>query len=102
MVVAHKHIDDVTENVTVFFLVFNMARGFENVCKIFRITQVKATKTVQQELFTSKKSGETEEKRIPDHLKMSKLKEILTTVAIVSYRYEKLAVLKMFSRLFCF
>ena len=47
---------------------------------------MKATKTVQQELFTSKKSGETEEKRVLDDLKMSKLKEILTTVAIVSYR----------------
>ena len=35
LVAAYKHIDDVTENVTVFFLVFNMARGFENVCKIF-------------------------------------------------------------------
>ena len=77
-------------------MVFNMARGFETVCKIFRITQVKATKTVQQELFTSKKSGETEKKRVLDDLKMSKLKEILTTVVIVSYRYEKLAVLKCF------
>ena len=33
--VAQKHMDDVTENVAIFFLVFNMARGFENVCKIF-------------------------------------------------------------------
>ena len=35
LVVAHIHIDDVTENLIVFFLVSNMARGFENVCKIF-------------------------------------------------------------------
>ena len=62
---------------------------------------MKATKTVLQELFTSKKSRETETERVLDNLKMSKLEELLTIVAIASHRYEKLAVLKMFARLFC-
>ena len=36
----------------------------------FRIKQVKGTKNVQQELFTSRKNGETDTKRVLDGLKM--------------------------------
>ena len=51
----------------------------------------------------TRKYGETETKRVLDNLRMSKLQVIFTTVAIVCYRYERLAVCKrMFSPLFCF
>ena len=51
----------------------------------------------------TRKYGETETKRVLDNLRMSKLQVIFTTVAIVCYRYERLAVCKKtFSRLFCF
>ena len=51
----------------------------------------------------TRKYGETETKRVLDNLRMSKLQVIFTTVAIVCYRYERLAVWKkMFSPLFCF
>ena len=50
-----------------------------------------------------RKYGETETKRVLDNLRMSKLRVIFTTVAIICYRYERLAVCKkMFSPLFCF
>ena len=35
-------------------------------------------------------------------MKMPKLEEIFITVAIACHRYERLAVLEMFLRLFCF
>ena len=50
-----------------------------------------ALKKVKQELFTKKKSGETETKRALENLRMPKVQEILTTVAIVCHRYERLA-----------
>ena len=40
--------------------------------------------------------------RVLDNLKIPKLEEIFTTVAIECHRYERLAVLKMFSQLYCF
>ena len=40
-------------------------------------------------------------KRVLDNLKMPKLEEIFTTVAIVCHCYDRLAVFKMFTRLFC-
>ena len=55
---------------------------------------MKASRNVQQELFTKKKNGETETKRALDYLGMPKLQEIFTTVAIVCHRYEGLAVLQ--------
>ena len=51
----------------------------------------------------TRKYGETETKRVLDNLGMSKLQVIFTTVTIVCYRYERLAVCKKtFSPLFCF
>ena len=64
-------------------LLFNVARGF------FRLMP---RKKVQRELFTKKKNGETETKRAHDNLRISKLQEMFTTVAIVCRRYERLAV----------
>ena len=55
---------------------------------------MKASKKVWQELFKKKKNRETETKRALDYLRMPKLQEIFTTVAIVCHDYERLAVLK--------
>ena len=48
-----------------------------------------------------KKNGETETKRVLDNLRMPKVQEIFTTVSVVCHRYERLAVLQMFSPSFC-
>ena len=53
---------------------------------LFRITQVKASKKVKQELSTKKKkeNGETETKRDQfNNLRMPKLQETLSTVLFV-------------------
>ena len=63
---------------------------------------MKSSKKVQQKLFTRNKNGETGTKRALDYFRMPKLQEIFTTAAIVFHRYERLAVLQMFSPLFCF
>ena len=51
-----------------------------------------ALKNVKQELKKKKKNGETKTKRALEYLRMSKVQEIFTTVAIVCHRYERLAV----------
>ena len=48
-----------------------------------------------------KKNGETETKRVLDNLRMPKMQEIFTSVSVVCRRYERLAVLQMFSPSFC-
>ena len=58
--------------------------------RLLWIKQVKA----YQELLTTKKNGEMEAKRVLDNLRMSKLREIFTTVVIVCHRYKRLAVLQ--------
>ena len=77
----------------VFFVLFNMVHGFENVCEStvqtvvwIVIEQVKALKKVQRELVTTKKKMEKQEtKRVLDniYLRMPKQQEIFTSVAIV-------------------
>ena len=57
-----------------------------------------ALKKVKQELLTKKKNGETERKRALENLRMPKVQEIFTTVAIVYHRYERLAVSQNFFR----
>ena len=59
---------------------------------LFRLKQVIALKNVKQELFTKKENEETKSKRTLENLRMSKVQEIFTTVAIVCHRYERLAV----------
>ena len=62
---------------------------------IVRLFWIKASDNLQKkELFTKKKNGETERKRALYNLRMPKLQEIFTTVAIVCHCYERLAVLK--------
>ena len=62
-------------------LLFNVALAFVGLMP---------RKKVQRELFTKKKNGETETKRAHDNLRISKLQEIFTTVAIVCRRYERI------------
>ena len=57
-----------------------------------------ALKKVKQELLTKKKNRETERKRALENLRMPKVQEIFTTVAIVYHRYERLAVSQNFLR----
>ena len=52
--------------------------------RLFRIKQVKASKKAKQELFTKRKNGERETKRVLNNLRKLKLQEIFTTVAIAS------------------
>ena len=73
-----------------FFVLVNMARGFENFYEIILdLSKWKPRKKNLQELFTKKKNGETEIKfkRAIYNLKMPKLQEIFTTVAIVCHHY---------------
>ena len=51
-----------------------------------------ALKKVKQDQFTKKKNGETETKRALDNLRMPKVQEIFTAVAVVCHCYERLAV----------
>ena len=66
--------------------------------RLFWLKQVIALKKVKQELFTKKKNGETERKRALENLRMPKVQEIFTTVAIVYHRYDRLAVSQNFFR----
>ena len=70
--------------------------------RLFWIKASEILKKVQQELFARKKNGEMGTKRALDYVRMPKLQEIFTTAAIVFHRYERLAVLQMFSPSFCF
>ena len=77
----------------VFFVLFNMARDFENVWDYFGLKQVKASKKISKSYLQRKENGEKERKRALYNLRMPKLQEIFTTVAFV-WHYEKRAVLQ--------
>ena len=93
-----RYIDDVRRNLFSFCFVQHHARFWKSLRDYFGLRQVKALKkslagaTV---VLTKKKNGETETKRALDYLRMPKLQEIFTTVAIVCHRYERLAVLQI-------
>ena len=54
-------------------------------------------------MFTEKTNGKTEAERGLDDFIIPELEELIfTAVAIVRHLYERLAILKMFSPLFCF
>ena len=64
---------------------------------------MKYSKKVQHEvIIIEKKMKKRGQKKPLDYFRMPKLREIFTTAAIVFHRYERLAVLQMFSPLFCF
>ena len=71
---------------------------FTLVLKIFVrllwIKQVKASRKSLSGAIYNEKNGEMEAKRVLDNLRMSKLREIFTTVVIMCHRYKRLAVLQ--------
>ena len=60
--------------------------------RLLWIKQVKVSK--KSGAFYNEENGEMEAKRALDNLRMSKLREIFTTVVIVCHRYKRLAVLQ--------
>ena len=71
-----------------------MVRGFENVCEIVSDLAGKSLlKSLTGAIRTM--NGKKETKRVLDNLRMLNcMKENFITVAIVCYRYERLAVLQ--------
>ena len=95
LVVAHglfefRHMDDVTATCFLCF-VQHGGRFWKWLRDYFGLSKWRPQK---QKLFSSKKNGENGAERLIDNLKMPELEEISTTVAIVCYRYERLAVLQ--------
>ena len=86
----YRYIDDVTGNLLSLFCSTRRA-VLEMFVRLFRFKVSESLKIVYQEVFT-KKNGET--KRALDYLRMPKLQDIFTTVAIVCHRHERLAVLQ--------
>ena len=91
----YRHTDDVTGSLCSLFYSTCWA-VLKMFARLFQITK--------RRLLTNKKNGETKTKRVLDDLKIPKLVEIFTTVAIECHRYERFfkTVLKMFSQLYCF
>ena len=85
--------DDFTGNLFSLF-----SSTWRAVLKTFvRLFRIKASESLGKSLAratTKKKNGEKETKKALDYLRMPKLQEIFTTVAIVCSRYERLVVLK--------
>ena len=62
-----------------------------------RLFRIKACESLEKGLagvISKDENGATEKKRALDYLRMPKLQEIFTTVAIVCHRYKGLAVLQ--------
>ena len=70
----------------------------------FRIKQVLTSleKSLAWAVYKSKKNEDTETKKVLGDLKMPKLEEIFTSVAIAWHCHARLAVLKIFARSICF
>ena len=99
----YRYMDDVTGNL--FNLFCSKWRAVLKILvRLFRIKHLKASKKAKQELFTKRKNGERETKRVLDNLRKLKLQEIFTTVAIASCVIATRDSLfcKMFSPLFWF
>ena len=98
LVVAHdlleyRYMDDVTRNLFSLF-----CSTWRAVLKMFvRLFQIKASESLKKRIsksYLKEKNGEKERKRVLYNLRMPKLQEIFTRVAIVCHCYERLAVLK--------
>ena len=85
--------DDVTRNLFSLF-----CSTWRAVLKMFvRLFQIKASESLKKRIsksYLKEKNGEKERKRVLYNLRMPKLQEIFTTVAIVCHRYERLDVLQ--------
>ena len=98
LVVAHdlledRYMDDVTG---IFFLCFvrNGAQLWKFCEIIFGLKQVKAwQKRLAEAIYKEEKWRNGDKRAQIDYLRMPKLQEIFTTVAIMCHRYETLAVL---------
>ena len=78
--------DDITGNLFPLFC-STWRAVLKTFVRLFQIKQVKDWK------FTKKKNGETETKKVLAKLRMPKLQENSTTVAIVCHCYERLSFL---------
>ena len=108
LVVAHdlseyRYMDDVTRNLFSLF-----CSTWRAVLKMFvGLFRIKASEILEKSSTRGnynrkKKWRKGDKKKTLDYFRMPKLREIFTTAAIVFHRYERLAVLQMFSPLFCF
>ena len=108
LVVAHdlseyRYMDDVTRNMFSLF-----CSTWRAVLKMFvGLFRIKASEILEKSSTggnynRKKKWRKGDKKKTLDYFRMPKLREIFTTAAIVFHRYERLAVLQMFSPLFCF
>ena len=73
-----------------------MTHGFEKLM-FLRLFRIKANESLDKGLARAiyeEEKWSREKKRALDYLRMSKLQEIFTTVAIVCHRYARLAVLQ--------
>ena len=89
----YRYMDDATGNLLSLFCSTWFA-----VLKMFvRLFRIKANESLEKCLagaIYKEENWWNGDKRALDHLRMPKLQEIFTTVAIVCYRYERLAVLQ--------
>ena len=86
----------------VFFVLFNMARGFENVWDYFGLKKVKSSKKVQQELFTRKKNIETGQKKLLTTLECLNYKKSSQQLPPCVIAMRDSQICEMFSRLIWF
>ena len=72
---------------------------------LLRLFRIKASEILEKSstgAIYKKEKYRNGAKKALDYFRMPKLQEIFTTAAIVFHRYERLAVLQMFSPSFCF
>ena len=82
-----------------YFVLFNMARGFENAYEIILdLSKWKPRKKISRSYLQTKKMEKRRQnlKKTLYNLRMPKLQEIFTAVAIVCHRYETRCFAKCF------
>ena len=70
-----------------------MARSLKMFVRLFWIKQEKESRKVLQELFTKKKNGKTETRRVLDNLRITATRKLLNSCTLC-HCYERLAVLQ--------
>ena len=90
----YRYTDNVTENLFYLFFFSTWRVVLKMFVRLLWIKQVKVSKKSLSGGIYNEKYGEMEAKRVFDNLRMSKLKEIFTTVVIACHRYKRLAVLQ--------
>ena len=105
LVVAHdlseyRYMDDVSRNL--LFCFCSTGARFWKCLRLFRIKESEKFEKSSTGAIYKKEKYRNGAKKALDYFRMPKLQEIFTTAAIVFHRYERLAVLQMFSPSFCF